>query len=48
MYGYYLYCKKNIPECREQFSLCRELDSIVIFGGQSTKSLADLWAFNPS
>ena len=47
MYGCYHYCQRNIPEAREQFSLCYEFGEAYLFGGQSTKLLNDIWTFNP-
>ena len=48
MYGYYIYCSKYLPECREQFSICGDSSNFYIFGGCSTKLYNDLWHFNSS
>ena len=46
-FSYYKYPVKNFPECREQFSICRQDNDIIITGGISTKmkTLA-IWRLN--
>ena len=47
LFSYYKYPLKNFPEGREQFSVCRQDNDIIISGGISTnmKSLA-IWRLN--
>ena len=49
LFSYYKYPIKNFPEGREQFSICRQDNDIIIAGGISTKmkSLA-IWRLNIS
>ena len=46
-FSYYKYPVKNFPEGREQFSICRQDNDIIISGGISTKmKTLDIWRLN--
>ena len=49
LFSYYKYPLKNFPEGREQFSICRQDNDIIITGGISTNmKILTLWSLNIS
>jgi hypothetical protein len=49
LFSYYKYPLKNFPEGREQFSICRQDNDIIITGGISTNmKIFSLWRLNIS
>ena len=49
LFSYYKYPLKNFPEGREQFSICRQDNDIIITGGISTNmKILTLWRLNIS
>ena len=49
LFSYYKYPLKNFPEGREQFSICRQDNEIIITGGISTNmKIFSLWRLNIS
>jgi len=47
LYGSYVYCTKNFPESREQFTLTYDLFDVVMFGGMSSNKSTTVWTLDP-
>ena len=47
LFGNYVYCTKNFPESREQFTLTYDLYDVVLFGGMSSNKNNIVWTLDP-